>query len=45
MNPFAFFITLLFLSNLWMKSAPRTWTDIQGRRVTGDFETIRGEMG
>jgi outer membrane protein assembly factor BamB len=44
MKPFAFLITLLFLSNLWMKSAPRIWTDVQGRRVTGDFETIRGDI-
>ena len=44
MKPFAFLITLLFFSNLWMKSAPRIWTDVQGRRVTGDFETIRGDI-
>ena len=44
MKPFAFLITLLFFSSLWMKSAPRIWTDVQGRQVTGDFETIRGDI-
>jgi hypothetical protein len=44
MKPIAFIIILLFLSNLLMKSAPRIWTDVQGRRVTGDFETIRGDI-
>ena len=44
MKPVAFIIILLFLSNLWMKSAPRIWTDVQGRRVTGDFEAIRGDV-
>ena len=44
MKPVAFILIMLFLSNLWMKSAPRIWTDVQGRRVTGDFEAIRGDI-
>ena len=44
MKPVAFIIIMLLLSNLWMKSAPRIWTDVQGRRVTEGFEAIRGDI-
>ena len=44
MKPVEFIIIMLFLSNLRMNSAPRIWTDVQGRRLTGDFEAIRGNI-
>ena len=35
---------LLVVPTVWLWSAPRVWTDVQGRLVTGEFEGLRGEL-
>ncbi|SVA90430.1 uncharacterized protein METZ01_LOCUS143284, partial [marine metagenome] len=34
---FLFYLSLFFLPFLWVQSAQRIWTDVQGRRVMGEF--------